>query len=313
MAGRQSARAASNGANGSPDTPPTILAPPLPPGRFVHLDGGTVLVRDFGGKPGAPVVVLLHGWTATADLNWFRCYTALGEHYRVIAFDHRGHGTGIRSKKTFRLEDCADDVVDVAAALGIDRFLAVGYSMGGPIAQLVWRRHPENVTGLVLCATAARFSGRREERLGRVGLLGLAAVARITPDQAKVWLTDQFFLQRKARKWEPWAIREASRHDWRMVLEAGKAIGAFSSTKWIGSIDVPVSNVITMRDKVVSVARQTALYDLIPDAEAFRVDGAHDAVVANADRFVPVLLRAIDAVIARQQPTSSASTLVVSG
>jgi 3-oxoadipate enol-lactonase len=290
--------------------PATILAPPLPPGRFVQLDErGTVLVRDFGGKPGAPTVVLLHGWTATADLNWFRCYKALGEHYRVIAFDHRGHGTGIRSKKVFRLEDCADDVIDVAAALGIDRFIAVGYSMGGPIAQLLWRRHPDNVTGVVLCATAARFSGRREERLGRVGLLGLAAVARITPEQAKVWLTDQFFLQRKSKKWEPWAIREASRHEWRTVLEAGKAIGGFSSTKWIGTIDVPVSNVITMRDNVVSVARQTALYDLIPNADAFRVDGAHDACVANADRFVPVLLRAVESVVERQQRAGSGSTV----
>jgi hypothetical protein len=84
-----------------------------------------------------------------------------------------------------------------------------------------------------------------------------------------------------------------------MVLEAGKAIGAFSSTKWIGTVDVPVANVITMRDNVVSVSRQTALYDLIPGAEAFRVDGAHDACVANADRFVPVLLRAIESVLVR--------------
>ncbi len=57
---------------------------------------------------------------------------------------------------------------------------------------------------------------------------------------------------------------------------------------------------ITIRDNVVSVARQTALYDLIPDADAFRVNGAHDAVVANADRFVPALLRAIESVRARQ-------------
>ena len=279
---------------------PEIITPPLPPGRFVQLDErGTVLVRDFGGPVGAPTVVLLHGWTATADLNWFRCYQALGEHYRVIAFDHRGHGTGIRSKKKFRLEDCADDVVDVADELGIDRFIAVGYSMGGPIAQLLWRRHPDRVDGLVLCATAAKFSGRREERLGFMGLTGLAAMARITPDQAKSWLTDQFFLQRKSKKWEPWAIREASRHEWRMVLEAGRAIGSFSSIGWIGTIDVPVSNVITMRDNVVSLERQTALYELIPGADVFRVDGAHDAVVANAERFVPTLLRAIASVIER--------------
>jgi pimeloyl-ACP methyl ester carboxylesterase len=276
---------------------PEIITPPLPPARFVQLDErGTVLVRDFGGPAGAPTVVLLHGWTATADLNWFRCYSALGEHYRVIAFDHRGHGTGIRSRKKFRLEDCADDVVDVAEVLGVDRFIAVGYSMGGPVAQLLWRRHPDVIDGLVLCATAARFSGRREERIGFMGLTGLAAMARITPDQAKLWLTDQFFLQRKSKKWEPWAIREASHHDWRMVLEAGRALGSFSSVGWIGSIDVPVANVITMRDSVVPLDRQTALYELIPDAAVFRVDGAHDAVVANAERFVPTLLRAIDSV-----------------
>jgi 3-oxoadipate enol-lactonase len=144
------------------DDPP-IPTPALPHARFVSLPGrGTVMVRDFGGAPGAPVVVLLHGWTATADLNWFRCYQALGERYRVIAFDHRGHGTGIRSKKPFRLEDCADDAVDIAAALGVDRFIPVGYSMGGPIAQLVWRRHPTRVRGMVLCATAAVFVEGRE-------------------------------------------------------------------------------------------------------------------------------------------------------
>ena len=55
---------------------------------------------------------------------------------------------------------------------------------------------------------------------------------------------------------------------------------------------MPTSNVITMRDNVVPVRRQSALFESIPDAEAFRVDGDHDAVVANADRFVPTLLRA---------------------
>jgi 3-oxoadipate enol-lactonase len=283
--------------------PGGFTIPSLPPGRFVQLEGrDTILVRDFGGPPGAPTVMLLHGWTATADLNFFRCYSSLGEHYRVIAFDHRGHGTGIRTKKAFRLEDCADDAIDVASALGVDRFIAVGYSMGGPVAQLMWRQHPERISGLVLCATASKFVEGRDARIGLAGITGLAAVARVAPEQAKTWLTDQFFLQRKAKKWEPWAIREASHHDFRMILEAGKAIGGFSSAGWIGSVDVPVANVITMRDNVVRVNMQAALYDLIPRAEAFRVDGAHDAVVANADRFVPVLMRAIESVQLRRTP-----------
>ncbi len=269
----------------------------LPPGRFVSVgDLGTIVVRDFGPRDADTTVVLLHGWTATADLNWFRCYTGLGEHHRVVAFDHRGHGSGLRSKKRFRLEDCADDAVMVADALGIGRFVPVGYSMGGPVAQLIWRRHPERVDGLVLCATAPVFSTKRVERLSFLGATGLAAIARVTPAQARVWLTDQFYLQRKSNEWEPWAIREASSHDWRMLLEAGTAIGAFDSTGWIGDVDVPVSLVVTMNDRVVSRRRQTMLFDAIPHAQVTRVDGDHDSVVELADRFVPALLRSIASV-----------------
>lgn len=282
-----------------------IFSPVLPPARFVDLpDRGTIMVRDFGpARPDeqrdasdTPVIVLLHGWTATADLNWFRCYGTLGERYRVISFDHRGHGTGLRSKKPFRLEDCADDAVDVAAALGVHRFIPIGYSMGGPVAQLVWRRHPERVTGLVLCATAPYFAGRRDKRLGTVGFTSLAAVARLAPDQAKTWLVEQLYLQRRTEKWGPWAMRETADHDWRAILEAGKAIGRFSSTEWIGEVDVPTSSVLTMRDQVVPLRRQVKLYEQIPGCEAFRVDGMHDAVVANADRFAPTLVRAIESV-----------------
>jgi 3-oxoadipate enol-lactonase len=277
-----------------------ILTPPLPPGRFVELeDRGAIVVRDFGGTPDAPVVVLLHGWTATADLNWFKCYGPLGEHYRVIAFDHRGHGTGLRSKKPFRLEDCADDAVDVAAALGVEHFIPVGYSMGGPIAQLIWRRHPEQVRGLVLCATAPYFAGRRNERRMMLGISGLAAVARMAPESAKVWAIEQLYLQRKTMQWEPWAIQQAATHDWRMVLEAGRAIGGFSSSEWLPELDVPVSTVMTMRDQVVPLRRQVKLFEWIPGAEAFRVDALHDAAVASSDRFVPTLLRAIDSVVQR--------------
>jgi 3-oxoadipate enol-lactonase len=262
---------------------------------------GTTFVRSLPGPAGAPTVVLLHGWTATADLNWFTCYRPLAEHYRVIALDHRGHGRGIRSRKTFKLEDCADDAVSVCDVLGIEQFIPIGYSMGGPVAQLIWQRHQQRIAGLVLCATSAYFATSREERLSFLGLSGLAAVARLTPLQARQWLTDQFYLQKKADLWEPWAINEASMHDWRAVLEAGRAIGNFSSREWITDIDVPTSTLITMRDRVVPVRRQVRLFEAIPDAEAFRVDGDHDAVVANAKQFVPTLLRAVRSVVERSR------------
>ncbi len=243
--------------------------------------------------------MLLHGWTATSDINWFTCYRALSERYRVVAFDHRGHGRGLRTRRPFRLEDCADDVAAVADALGVDTFIPVGYSMGGPVAQLTWQRHRDRVDGLVLCATTPYFAGKRPERLSFVGLTGLAALARFTPVQARDWITDQVYLQRKTESWGDWATEQVAEHDWKAILEAGKAIGEFSSSDWVGDIDVPTSVVVTMDDPVVPLRRQVKLFDWIPGAEAFRVEGGHDAVVANAKRFVPQLLRAVDSVAVR--------------
>ena len=275
-------------------------APELPPATPVELAGlGEVDVREVPGPEGAPAVILIHGWTASADINFFTCYRALGEHVRVIAFDQRGHGSGLRTRRVVRLEDCADDVARVADALGIDTFTPVGYSMGGTIAQLTWRRHRDRVDGLVLAATAPHFAERRDERLSFLGLTGLAALARVTPTQARDRISDQVYLRRKTETWGPWAVAQAARHDWRMVLEAGRALGNFSSTDWLGEIDVPTSVVVTMRDPVVPLRRQVRLFDEIPGAEAFRVDGEHDAVVANADRFVPTLIRAIGSVTSR--------------
>ena len=253
-----------------------------------------MFLRELPGPPGAPVVVLLHGWTATADLNFHTCYEALGEHYRVLAFDHRGHGRGIRTRRKFRLEDCADDVAAMADVLGVDEFVAVGYSMGGTVAQLTWRRHPERVRGLVLAATASHFNARRNERLSFLGLTGLAALARLTPAQARRWLTSQLYLQRKTATWSPWAVEQASLHDWRMILEAGRALGSFRSDDWLGEIDVPTSGIVTMADEVVPQRRQIKLFEGITTAQALRVDAGHDAVVAHPGRFVPVLLAALD-------------------
>ncbi len=99
-----------------------MSTPALPPGGPLELPGrGTTFHRDLPSRAGAdaPVVLLLHGWTATADLNWYPAYDPLAADFRVLALDHRGHGRGIRSGRRFRLADCADDAVALADVLGV--------------------------------------------------------------------------------------------------------------------------------------------------------------------------------------------------
>ena len=76
-------------------------APALPPARELDLPArGRLTIREVAGPPGAPVLVLLHGGTVTADLNWYPAFEALGEHRRVTPFDHRGHVIGIPAAGT---------------------------------------------------------------------------------------------------------------------------------------------------------------------------------------------------------------------
>ncbi len=140
-------------------------------GRHVDLPGrGKAYVREAQGPERAPTLVLLHGLGATAALNWDAAIPRLAERFHVLAPDHRGHGRGIRCGGRFRLEDCADDVAALIRQECDGPVLVAGYSMGGPIAQLLCRDHPDLVAGLVLCATARDFRGSPVDRL-RFGLL----------------------------------------------------------------------------------------------------------------------------------------------
>jgi pimeloyl-ACP methyl ester carboxylesterase len=148
---------------------------------FLDLKGrGRIRAVEYEGPEAVPTLILLHGLGATGPLNWLNAFSDLAERYHVLAVDHRGHGRGIPTRR-FRLKDCADDVVAVADALGIRQFIAVGYSMGGPIAKLCWSRHPGRVRGLVLCATARHFTPARYPVLTRAVLPGAVIGARVAP------------------------------------------------------------------------------------------------------------------------------------
>lgn len=259
---------------------------------------GSTTVRDIPGPPGAPALMLLHGLGATARLNWGPCFRPLSEHFRVLGLDHRGHGRGLRTRR-FRLEQCADDAAAVARARGVERFIAVGYSMGGPIASLTWRRHPQEVVGLVLCASARHFMARRVARAARFGLPSAALLARFAPSAARERLLQRMLARIEHPELRERVFREFAGHDPASVIQATHALSGFSSHDWIGSVDVPTAVIVTTRDELVPPKRQYDLAASIPGAEVFEVEGDHSACVARADLFVPALLAACHSVAQR--------------
>jgi 3-oxoadipate enol-lactonase len=229
---------------------------------------------------------------ATADLNWSSCYASLRRRFRVVAVDHRGHGRGVRSRRRFRLADCADDVVAVADKLGLGTFVPVGYSMGGAIAQLVWHRHPTRVEALVLCATSRNFRGHPMDRLlfGSLAAAGLAT--RMTPTGVRRRILERTMANRIEGPWGEWVWSELQHNDPAKLLEAAQAIGSFTSHGWIGDVDVPTAVIVTTRDQLVPTHRQRKLAEAVPGATVYEVDGDHAVVVRAPRVFAPVLVEA---------------------
>lgn len=259
----------------------------------IELPGrGKTVVRDIAGPtPDAPTVMLLHGLGATARLNWGPCFRPLSQHFRVLSLDHRGHGQGIRTWR-FRLVDCADDAAAAAEARGVERFIAVGYSMGGPIASLTWQRHRERVAGLVLCATARHFATRAASRAARAVLPMASHAARLVPGIANRQMLVRMLSRIEHPELRERVTRELGGHSPANVIQAAGAVGRFSSHDWIGEVDVPTAVVVTTRDELVPPARQRKLAESIPGAEVYEVEGDHAACIAAADRFVPTLVEA---------------------
>lgn len=265
------------------DRPTTV-----PAGRAVRLPGrGTTFVRDVAGPDGAPTVVLLHGLGATGAMNWPGAFGALSPHFRVLALDQRGHGRGIRSARPFRLEDCADDVLRLADALEIEHVIAAGYSMGGPVALLARRRHPSRISGLVLCATAARF-GSPDPRTAAFGSV-VATSLRLTPPALRRQLNGSVlrYLGRDSPL-PPALVEEVRRHDPAALLEASRALGNFDARPWLGQLCCPTSSIVTTRDGLVPPARQLELAQAT-GARVHRVDADHLGAVRDRARFLPAL------------------------
>jgi 3-oxoadipate enol-lactonase len=263
----------------------------MPPSRTVRIgDRGEFFIRDTGGD--GPTVLLLHGWMASGDLNWWATYDDLtGAGFRVLSIDHRGHGRGLRPLKRFRLVDCATDAAAVLTALGAAPAVVVGYSMGGAIAQLMARNHPDVVSGLVLSGTSQHWQDPQARRYFKT-MLFLGLMVSLAPK-----LFWRFGLWQVGVRGEQtiWIHSELMRHSARDIAEAGRELGRFDSRPWLGTVAVPTAVVVTTRDEMVPVRNQRALAEAAR-AHVFEAPVTHLEVGSRGERYNPELIRAIEAV-----------------
>jgi 2-succinyl-6-hydroxy-2,4-cyclohexadiene-1-carboxylate synthase len=231
----------------------------------------------------APTLVLLHGFTHTGA-SWDPVRSELGERYRGLAPDIRGHGSA-SAREPVTLAAVMEDT----AASAPGRFTLAGYSMGGRLALHLALAHPARVERLVLIGASPGIADRHERDARR------RADGRLADE------IERSTIEESAARWEatpvlagqPAAVLEAVRADRLRSTPAGLAralrglgTGALPSL-WerLRELAMPVVLVVGGRDeKFRAIAEQMAT--LIPGAGTEVVPGAGHAVHLEAPRRV---------------------------
>jgi pimeloyl-ACP methyl ester carboxylesterase len=148
------------------------------------LNGIEIEYQDGG--QGSPVL-LGHGYSATGRM-WDSQRAALGDRYRIISWDMRGHGQ-TESPADPAQYSAALTVADMRALLqhcGVERAVVGGLSLGGYVSLAFYRAHPEMVRALVICDSGpgyrnaearAAWNTRAHERAVELESKGLDALA----------------------------------------------------------------------------------------------------------------------------------------
>jgi pimeloyl-ACP methyl ester carboxylesterase len=273
---------------------------PLPPGLIIPVPGrGEMFMRDThpqgGGERGT--VLLLHGWLAGSDVNWWPLYEPLRRAgWRVMAVDARGHGRGLRPEGAFRIALCADDLAALLNVLCPGKVVVVGYSMGGAIAQVMSYRYPELLRGVVLCATASEWREAPQLRVAWYGMSALQLGWRLAP--RRTWSAAvRLVYGGHAPSWFSGELARGAPWD---IAEAGREMSRFDSRPWLHGVRVPAAVIATTDDVLVPLSRQRALARAL-DAPVIELTAGHLAALTAPNELFAALCEALDIVAPRSR------------
>jgi non-heme chloroperoxidase len=226
-------------------------------------DGTQIFYKDWGSKEAQPIV-FHHGWPLSAD-DWDnQMMFFLGEGYRVIAHDRRGHGRSTQTDTGNDMDSYASDVIQLARELDLRNAVHVGHSTGGgEVAHYVARAEPGRVSKAVLIGAVPPIMLKTEANPGGLPIELFDQFRAGTANNRA-----QFYLEIASGPFYGFnrtgvqPIEGVIRNWWRQGMMGGvkahyDCVKAFSETDFtedLKSIDVPVFLMHGDDDQVVPIA-----------------------------------------------------------
>jgi 3-oxoadipate enol-lactonase len=160
---------------------------------FLRANGGVVHYRDEGLREG-PALAFINA--LGCDLRiWDDVARLLSPEFRIVRYDKRGHGLSELGPDRYDIADYARDLSALLDALGVERATVVGLSIGGLIAQELYRQRPELFSALVLSDTAAKI-GTDESWDARIADIERGGIEAIADSVLERWFTADFRARR---------------------------------------------------------------------------------------------------------------------
>jgi len=236
---------------------------------FRRLNGVVLHVQDLG-PTDKPALVFANS-LGTDFRIWNDVVARLGDRFRIVLYDKRGHGLSETGDSPYKIDDHVADLAALLDELAVEQAVVCGLSVGGLIAQGLYASRPDLVAALILCDTAHKI-GTAEAWADRMAAIEKGGIASIAEFILERWFT------RDLRENRPVELA-----GWRSMLtrtpQAGylgtcAAIRDADFTEAAKKIAVPAICIVGEEDGATppELMRQTA--DLIPGCGYEVIKGA---------------------------------------
>jgi 3-oxoadipate enol-lactonase len=248
------------------------------------------------GPADAPVLVMSNSLGTTLHV-WDEQAPVLRERFRLLRYDHRGHGGSSVPTGSYSMEDLGGDVLALLDRLEVERFSFCGLSIGGMVGMWLASEVPQRVERLVLCCTSAQFApDAYDSRAQTVRAEGVGVIVDAVLER---WFTPKFRASHpEVVEWGGSMLRNTPVEGYAGCCEAIRDAELGSR---LGAIAAPTLVIAGADDPAAPVNQAELIRDSILDARLLAVEeAAHLANVEQSEEVTRAILEHLEAAAERR-------------
>jgi len=253
----------------------------------------------WDGSTDAPTLVLSHGLGLSMAM-WEPQVARLAASFRVLRYDHRGHGSSPVPPGPYAIADFGRDLLRLLDRLELERVAFCGLSLGGMVGMWLSANASDRIDRLIACCTAARMPhpedyAARAHRVRRNGILPIADVV------VRRWFTPSFFSSRSETVGRIQSILLST--DREGYAATCDALASMDLRDELQRIVAPTLVVAGSQDQATPVAQAQEIAGRIGGARLVVLEGApHLANVEQPDRLSALIVDEMRSADAGQRP-----------